>query len=434
MRKTWPMFLAGTLVFAALVLGSGTTGSAAALGARQAVASPTAKPRPRPPAATPTQVIAAPLTTIPEPSATPSLPHFAPLTHSIVYDNGVQALLAPASGSAPVALANLSSSPYPFKRPRYAGWQFMYYDAAFYLGDVFGHHTPIAAPIAQTEQVFDAWPSPDGQYIAWVLVKPGPWDGAIFSMGASRVVITDQTGGNARVVVQQSIDAFGGVPIIYGWRYGRPPTLLVQNSYGFAGLHKGLEEYNPVVNDLVSDWLPPTGSTVQPAGEVLNLSPGGNSIAFATSDLTLPTGEGPLPANINVMSHGGRHVSNIDVSAGHHDKALPKQPAPTAYAFSRQAFISPDETLIAYTRLDAIYPKGAIAPLIRPIACIARTNGAGRADLAPGYRVMGWIDNNTLVLRKDEAPGLGLYSYNITNNQATLIVSGPNLNVEGIVP
>jgi hypothetical protein len=310
----------------------------------------------------------------------------------------------------------------------------MYYDNAFYLGDVFGHHTPIAAPVASGEQVYDAWPSPDGQFIAWELVSPAPWNGAMFSMGASRIVLTDQTGGNARIVLRQPIDANGSIPIIYGWRFGRPPTLLVQNSFGFAGLHKGLEEFDPVIDDLVGDWLPPLGDATQPSGEVLGLSPHGTSVVYATSDASLPSGEGPFPVSLSVMTFSGRRVYHIDSASAHHDKALPKQPAPSAYVFSRQAFISPDDSHVAYTRLDAIYPKGALVPLIRPIASLANIDGSGKSDIAPGFQVMGWTDSNNVVLRKDESPATGLYTFNLASRATTLLLRGINLEVNGIVP
>jgi hypothetical protein len=386
-------------------------------------ATPTSTPRPKTPA-----------NAVPQPSATPKPPSFGALDHSIVYDNGVQVILIPASGGGRVGLANISASPYPFNRPRYAGWQFMYYDNAFYLGDVFGHHTPIAAPTASGEKVYDAMPSPDGQFIAWVLVSQAPWDGAMFSMGASRIVLTDQTGGNARVVLQQPIDSVGSVPIIYGWRFGHPPTLLVQSSYGFVGLHKGLEEFNPVLDDLVGDWLPPLGENTYPTGEVLGLSPSGRSIVYARSDSIAPSGEGPLPSAINVLMFDGRKVYQLDLASAHHDKSLPKQPVPSMYAFSRQAFISPDDARVAYTRLDFIYPKGTLTPYIRPVACLATIDGSGKVDLEAGYRVMGWTDSHTLVLRKDDEPDTGLYSFDINSKSKSLIVKGVNLEVNGIVP
>jgi hypothetical protein len=399
----------------------------------RAMAKVTATPVRRLPAATATPP-AGTVNGIPTPPPTPSPPHFGSLDRSIVYTNGVQVLLVPAAGTGIVGLTNLSASPYPFKRPRFSGWQFMYYDRAFYLGDVFGHHAPVAAPTASGEQVYDAWPSPDGQFIAWVLVSPAQWNGMMFSMGASRIVVTDQSGGSARVVLQQPIDANGSVPIIYGWRYGKPPTLLVQNSYGVLGLHKGLEEYSPVMADMVGDWLPPVGTNALPAGEVLGLSPGGQSILYATSDATLPSGEGPFPVALSVMTFAGRKIYNIDVATSHRDKAVPKLPAPSAYVFSRQAYISPDEARVAYTRLDAIYPKGASAPYIRPIASLANIDGSGKSDIAAGFRVAGWTGNHTVVLYKDTDPNAGIYVYDLATRQSSFLVKGLNLQVIGIVP
>jgi hypothetical protein len=164
------------------------------------------------------------------------------------------------------------------------------------------------------------------------------------------------------------------------------------------------------------------------------LSPGGHSIVYATSDAVAPSGEGPLPSAINVMSFDGRKVYHLDIASAHHDKALPKQPVPSMYAFSRQAFVSPDESHIAYTRLDFIYPKGALTPYIRPVACLANIDGSGKVDLAAGYRTMGWTDSHTLVLRKDDEPDTGLYSYDINTKATSLIVKGVNLEVAGIVP
>ena len=62
--------------------------------------------------------------------------------------------------------------------------------------------------------------------------------------GASRIVISDTSGGNARTLLQQQAGkTYGDLPLIYGWRTGRPPTLLVQTSYAIPqmlGLHRGL--------------------------------------------------------------------------------------------------------------------------------------------------------------------------------------------------
>ncbi|MGH2347577.1 MAG: hypothetical protein ACRDG4_20305, partial [Chloroflexota bacterium] len=79
---------------------------------------------------------------------------FGSLDHSIVYDDGQQIILIPASGSGPVGLADLTPSPSAFKRPRYAGWQFTYYDNGYRLGDIFGHRQAITPPLARGEQVF----------------------------------------------------------------------------------------------------------------------------------------------------------------------------------------------------------------------------------------------------------------------------------------
>jgi hypothetical protein len=210
--------------------------------------------------------------------------------------------------------------------------------------------------------------------------------------------------------------------------------LLVQNSYGFVGIHKGLEEFDPVLDDLVGDWLPPLEEGTQPTGEVLGISPGGHGIVYATSDAIAPSGEGPLPSAINVMMFDGRKVYQLDLASAHHDKALPKQPVPSMYVFSRQAFISPDDSRVAYTRLDFIYPKGTLTPYIRPVACLANIDGTGKVDLEAGYRVMGWTDSHTLVLRKDDEPDTGLYSFDINSKSKSLIVKGVNLEVNGIVP
>jgi hypothetical protein len=399
--------------------------------ARRAPSATATSSRPTP---TGTPVVAQLPDGLPIPSATPALPKLGALDHAIVFDDGMQVVMLPVGG-APVALSNLSANSGPFKRPRFSGQGFIYYDGAFFLGDIYGHHAPIPPPTTTDELVYDAWPSPDSRYVAWVLVTPGTWHGVKFSMAASRIVLTDQAGANPKVLLQQTIDGAGGVPIVYGWRVGNPATLLVQNSYGFVGLHKGLEEFNPVTGDLVGDWLPPTGENTQPVGEVLGLSPTGASMVYSTKDAVLPSGEGPLPVNLWVMTLNGRTSTLIDIATQHKDPALPKQPAPSTYAFSRQAFISPDETLVAYTRLDVIYPKGVRVPYIRPVACIARTNGASKADLVAGFRVMGWVDSNTLVLRKDDQPDTGLYTYSLSSSTKTRVAPGSaSFEVDGIVP
>jgi hypothetical protein len=396
---------------------------------------PTPRATPTPlPTATPTMVPVPVIDAIPQPSAVAAPPRLGTtLDGAVLYDNGAQILALPSGGGA-VALANLSPSPYPFKRPRFTGWQFIYYDQGFFLGDIFARHTPLLSPATGNESVYDAWPSPDGQYIAWVLVKPGPWRGVTFSMASSRIVLTNISGQNPRTLLQQDVDAAGGVPILYGWRFGHPATVLVQSSYGFAGLHRGLLEFDPQAGDLVGDWLPPTGEATLPTGEVLGLSPSGQTIVFAGTDGLLPTGEGPLPSDLWVMTLAGRQARRIDLASQYRDKAAPGQPAPSAYRFARQAFVSPDETLVAYTRLDVTYPRGALAPVLRPIAVIARISGAGKADLAAGFRAVGWLDNNTVLLRLDGTAAAGLYACDLTTARKRLLARGANLTFDGIVP
>jgi hypothetical protein len=188
------------------------------------------------------------------------------------------------------------------------------------------------------------------------------------------------------------------------------------------------------MGDLVGDWLPPVGTNTLPSGEVLGLSPGGQSIVYATNDAALPSGEGPFPVALSAMTFAGRRTYNIDVASAHRDKAVSKMPAPSAYIFSRQAFVSPDEARVAYTRLDAIYPKGASAPYIRPVASLANIDGSAKSDIAAGYRVAGWTSNHTVVLYKDADPNAGIYVYDLATQQSSFLVKGLNLQVIGIVP
>ncbi|HEY8284549.1 MAG TPA: hypothetical protein VIJ28_09195 [Chloroflexota bacterium] len=363
---------------------------------------------------------------------------FGALDHSIVYDDGQQVVLIPASGGGPVGLANLSPSPSAFKRPRYAGWEFTYYDNGYMLGDIYGHRQPITPPIKAGEDVYDVWPSPDGQYLTWQFVTSGTIEGLNINMAASRIVITDQQGRNPRVLLQAAAGGtYGDIPIIYGWRAGSPPTLLVQMSYASSamfGLHRGLEEFDPAVNDMVGDYFPPLGGNTLPTGEVLGVSPSGQFAVFATADGTIPSGEGQFPLAISVMHLPARRVTAIDTAASYHDKATKKLPAPRATFFSRQAFVSPDDTRIAYTRDDVLYPKGATAPLIRPIAMLANLSGGGKADIAPDAQVMGWQDAQTVVVDRQNTSADGLYTVNVGNNASTLLVRGKNLRVDGIVP
>ncbi|HVC82503.1 MAG TPA: hypothetical protein VNL35_18605 [Chloroflexota bacterium] len=362
---------------------------------------------------------------------------FGVLDQSIVYDDGQQVVLIPASGGGPVGLANLSPSPSAFKRPRYAGWQFTYYDNGYMLGDIYGHRHAITPPINAGEDVYDVWPSPDGQYLAWQFVTSGTIEGLNINMAASRIVITDQQGRNPRVLLQAAAGVYGDIPIIYGWRAGSPPTLLVQMSYASSamfGLHRGLEEFDPAVNDMVGDYFPPLGGNSLPTGEVLGVSPSGQSAVFATSDGPLPSGEGQFPLAISVMRLPARHITAIDTASSYHDKATKKLPTPRAVFFSRQAFISPDDTRIAYTREDVLYPKGAAAPLIRPIAMVANLGGGGKADIAADDQVMGWQDTQTVVVDRENTSADGLYAVNVSSNASTLLVRGTNLRVDGIVP
>ncbi len=363
---------------------------------------------------------------------------FGSLDHSIVYDDGSQLILIPADGTGPVGLADLTPSPSAFKRPRYAGWQFTYYDNGYQLGDIFGHHQTITPPLESGEQVYDVWPSPDGQYLVWQLVTSGTVEGLNINMAASRIVITYQQGGNVRVLLQQAAGGtYGDIPIIYGWRAGSPPTLLVQMSYASTamfGLHRGLEEFDPAVADMVGDFFPPVGNNTLPSGEVLGVSPSGKTAVFATADISLPSGEGTFPSAISVMQLPSRTITRIDLAANYHDKANKRFPAPRAVVFSRQAFISPDDTRIAYAREDAVYPKGAESPILRPITSLANLDGTGKTDIAPDDLVMGWTDDATLVVDRQNTSADGLYSLNVTSKVATLLVKGKNLRVDGIVP
>jgi hypothetical protein len=376
--------------------------------------------------------------TLPSQASNRQRQSFGSLDYSIIYDNGRQLILLPAAGSGPVGLADLTLSPSAFKRPRYAGWQFTYYNNGCQLGDIFGHHQTITPPLASGEQVYDVWPSPDGQYLVWQLVTSGTVEGLNINMAASRIVITNQQGGNARVLLQQAAGGtYGDIPIIYGWRTGSPPTLLVQMSYASTamfGLHRGLEEFDPAVADMVGDFFPPTGNNTLPTGEVLGVSPSGKSAVFATADTSLPSGEGTLPTAISVMQLPSRKATRIDLAANYHDKANKRFPAPRAVVFSRQAFISPDDTRIAYAREDAVYPKGAESPILRPITTLANLDGTGKTDIGPDDLVMGWTDDSTVVVDRQNTSKNGLYSLNVISKVATLLVKGKNLRVDGIVP
>ncbi len=363
---------------------------------------------------------------------------FGALDNSVIYDNGKQLILIPAAGTGAIGLADLTPSPSAFKRPRYAGWEFTYYNDGYQLGDVYGHHQTITPPLASGEQVYDVWPSPDGQYVVWQLVTSGTVEGLNINMAASRIVITDPRGGNVRVLLQQAAGgAYGDIPIIYGWRAGSPPTLLVQMLYASTamfGLHRGLEEFDPAVADMVGDFFPPVGNNTLPSGEVLGVSPSGKTAVFATADVSLPSGEGRFPSGISVMRLPSRKITRIDLAANYHDKANKRFPVPRAVVFSRQAFISPDDTRIAYSREDAVYPKGAESPILRPITTVANLDGTGKTDIAPDDLVLGWTDDSTLVVDREYTSADGLYSLNVTSKVATRLVKGENLRVDGIVP
>lgn len=374
----------------------------------------------------------------PLPSATPRPPSFGSLDHAVLFDNGAQlGMLVPGTAK-PVGLSFLSARSY--RRPRFSGgWQYVYYNNGFWLGDIFGHQQQTAAPVVGGEQVYDAMVSPDGQYIAWQLVTPGLVDGNMVSTGgAGRVAVTDATGGNARTILTQTAGSiYGDVPLLYGWRPGHPPTLLVQTVYARAtllGLHKGLQEYDPVVGDMVNDYLPPLDEGVIPTGEVLGVSPSGATIAYATADALLPSGEGPFPVNLLVTSTGGRRSTLVDTAASHRDRAGKRLPAPRAYIFARQAYIAPDDSRIAYTRLDILYPRGAARPYVRPVACLANLDGSSKVDFGPDERVMGWEDGHTVVVRRENSHVNGLYTVDLTTGATRRILLGSGLQVDGIVP
>jgi hypothetical protein len=374
----------------------------------------------------------------PTATATPRPLSFGPLDHSVMFDDGNEIVLVPASGSGPVGLAFESQSPFPFKRPRYAGGRYIYFDNGFYLGDIYGHHAPLVPPVAPGESVYDAWPSPDGQYIAWQLVSSRQVGTIVFNLGASRIVLTNLAGGDPRTIVQQNAGApLGDVPLLFGWRPGYPSTLLVQTIYGappLFGLHKGLEEFDPATGDLLGDYLPPIGQDTIPEGEVLNISPRGHSIVYASADSYLPSGEGPFPSTLNVMRLAGRRVSVIDVASSHHDGPVGSQPVPSAYIFSRQAYISPDDTNVAYTRYDVIYNKGSSTPSLEPIACLASANGTGRRDLGRDERVAGWASASVVLVIRQGAAQDGLYALNVRTMALRLLAPGHNLEVDGILP
>ena len=72
---------------------------------------------------------------------------------------------------------------------------------------------------------------------------------------------------------------------------------------------------------------------------------------FSTRDAHLPSGEGPYPTNLAIMSTGQRHIVIIDSASAHRDRAT-KLPCSAGLHFARRAFISPDDTRVAYTRLE----------------------------------------------------------------------------------
>jgi hypothetical protein len=410
---------------------------------RTATSTATASRTPTPsytptPSHTPTATVTPTPSNTPTATATPRPLSFGKLDHSVVFDDGNEIVLIPASGAGTVGLAFESQSPFPFKRPRYAGGRYIYFDNGFYLGDVFGHHASLVPPVASGESVYDAWPSPDGQYIAWQLVSSRQVGNIIFNLGASRIVLTDLTGGNPRTIVQQNAGApLGDVPLIFGWRPGYPSTLLVQTIYGappLLGLHKGLEEFDPATGDLIGDYLPPLGQDTLPEGEVLNMSPSGHSMVYATVDSYLPTGEGPFPSTLNVMRLAGRRVSVIDIASTYHDPASKSLPAPSAYVFSRQAFISPDDTNVAYTRYDVIYKKGSTTPYLEPIACLASANGTGKRDLGRGERVVGWASRSVVLISRQGTAQDGIYALDVRTMDRRLLAPGHNLEVDGVLP
>ena len=399
-----------------------------------ATASPSATPSPtitRTPTITPTY---APTPTI---TPTPTAVGYGPLDHTIVYDNGSQMLLIKPDGKGRAGLSFLSAA--SGKRPRFSGgWRYVYYNNGFWVGDIYGHQQFVAPPALAGEEVYDAIPSPDGQYLAWQMTGRGTVGGNSINTAASRIVVTDASGGNAHTLVQASAgSANGDIPLLFGWRPGYPPTVLVQINYSSAamfGLHKGLQEFDPVLGDMVNDYLPPLGEDTLPQGEVLGLSPSGGSIIYATQDAPLPSGEGPLPVNLLAMTTKGRVVSTIDVAASHKDKPFKHYPAPKAYVFARQAFVSPDDSRIAYTRLDVIYPPGALKPLLRPIACLANLDGTAKAEFGPDERVVGWSDGHTVLVRRENTRTNGIYTVNLNTGATRLVALGSGLRVDGIIP
>ena len=459
--------LAGALFLVqALVLQHGTANASSRPAARHATATPfaglfapptkrhatstatataTATPsRTATPSHTPTATdTATPLPTFtpsdtPTATATPRPLNFGTLNHSVLFDDGNEIVLIPASGSGPVGLAFESQSPFSFKRPRYAGGRYIYFDNGFYLGDIYGHHASLVPPVAPGESVYDAWPSPDGRYIAWQLVSSRQVGNIVFNLGASRIVLTDLAGGDPRTIVQQNAGApLGDVPLLFGWRPGFPSTLLVQTMYGASplfGLHKGLEEFDPATGDLIGDYLPPIGQDTIPEGEVLNISPHGHSIVYASADSYLPTGEGPFPSTMDIMRLAGRRISAIDVASSYHDPATKSLPAPSAYVFSRQAFISPDDTNVAYTRYDVIYKKGSATPYLEPIACLASANGNAKRDLGRDERVAGWMSPSVVLVIRQGTTQDGIYALDVRTMNLQLLAPGHNLEVDGVLP
>ncbi|HWE62540.1 MAG TPA: hypothetical protein VHB98_12575 [Chloroflexota bacterium] len=403
------------------------------------------------PTAKATATVAATLTPTPNASPTAPPPLFVPATptpvplplsfgaldRAIIYDNGYQVALIGPDGSGHSGLSFLSAA--SARRPRFSGgWQYIYYNNGFWLGDIYGHQQSIAAPVVPGEQVYDAIPSPNGQYIAWQMVTPATIGGNTVNTGAGRIVITDSTGGNAHTLLQQSAGAtYGDIPLLYGWRPGHPPTVLVQTNYALPsmlGLHKGLEEFDPAIDDVVNDYLPPLDQGTLPQGEVLGISASGATIVFATQDTLLPSGEGPFPVDLKVMTAANRRITSIDVAAAHQDKATALLPAPRASIFYRQAFISPDNSRIAYTLLDILYPKGATRPYVRPIAYLANLDGSGKVEIGADQYAAGWADGHTLVVQRVHTHTDGLYAVNLNTGKTTRIMLGNGLRVDGIVP
>lgn len=435
------------LIVATLVLPFGARGAAAmtsapgptATAARPATVASTATPTTGPPAtATPTPV----------PSPTPQLPSLPP----VYYWDGATVYAVNPDGSFPAIVVTLpaSSTVQPALLPD--GRLLFPTGGGFAVIDRYGRRYGLRTPdLNAGETVWSVQPSPDGGTLAWQLFAPLQLNGYTVNTGLARIVLTGRFGGAGSAVLSaQASGSDGQVPVLMGWRPASPyslnggPTLLLQDLYNNNDVQagvlfnaaRGLLEYDPAVDDLVNDYLPPLTSEI-PRQRAFTVSADGIWSVYGDFNAFTPSGEGPLAQAIDALNLNTNAVVPLDAARHYPDKeqvvttqkhkvgkrTVTRKVTTTLRLyqyFSHHAYVAPGDGRVLYTLLTVSYPSGALTPHVRASTLVATLDGRPPVMLAQDAQGEGWLSAGVAVVKRAD----GLYAVDVVSGGLTRLATG----------